>query len=132
MASASPHRTCLVSFSAHASLQILVIRPLNIPPPAPFFAFSCCILLMYCLLTVFQTAIYLSMHCVTHAPSPLDNEAPGLGTHFSKQCSFTFSINCRALVMAASLGSWPKPRPLLMLSILAGCGILVLGRDELD
>jgi hypothetical protein len=89
------------------------------------------------------------MHCVKHVVSPLDNEGPGLGTHFSKQCSLTFytivstknmqvelegtgmitSINCRAFVIAASCLTWfitaalgsvaPKPRPLLMLSIFA-------------
>jgi len=62
------------------------------------------------------------MHWVKHVVSPLDNEEPGLGTHFSKQCSLTFytiistekrdwevegtgmitSISCRAFVMAAS------------------------------
>jgi hypothetical protein len=89
------------------------------------------------------------MHCVKHVVSPLDNEDPGLGTHFSKQCSLTFytivstekrqvevegrsmitSINCRAFVIAASCLTWfitaalgsvaPNPRPLLMLSIFA-------------
>jgi hypothetical protein len=64
------------------------------------------------------------MQFVKHAVSPLDKEAPGLGTHFSKQCSLTFyiivrvefmmmgkeksltSINCRALFMAASCFTW--------------------------
>lgn len=45
---------------------------------------------MYCLLTVFQAAIYFSIQFVKHAVSPLDNDDPGLGTHFSKQCSLTF------------------------------------------
>jgi hypothetical protein len=48
--------------------------------------------LMYCLDTVFHAAIYFSMHCVKHVVSPLDNEEPGLGTHFSKQCSLTFCL----------------------------------------
>jgi hypothetical protein len=66
------------------------------------------------------------MHCVKHVVSPLDNEEPGLGTHFSKQCSLTFytivstqkseleieargrttSISCRAFVIAASCLTW--------------------------
>ena len=56
--------------------------------PAP-----CCILwirLMYCLLTTFQVAIYFSMHAVKQPSSLFDNDVPGEGMHFSKQCSFTF------------------------------------------
>jgi hypothetical protein len=45
---------------------------------------------MYCLLTVFHAAMYFSMHCVKQVVSPLESEEPGLGTHFSKQCSLTF------------------------------------------
>lgn len=31
--------------------------------------------------------MYFSMHLVRHVCSPLEREAPGLGTHFSKQFS---------------------------------------------
>ena len=92
--------------------------------------------------------MYFSIHWVKQVVSLLDNEEPGLGTHFSKQCSLTFcrrvseiveivdqagqtSINCLAFVMAASCRTWfmtaafgseepPNPSPLLMLSILMG------------
>lgn len=60
--------------------------PLDEPAPC----WSCCILAMYCLLTVFQALMYFSMHWVKQVDSPLDREDPGLGTHFSKQCSLTF------------------------------------------
>jgi hypothetical protein len=59
------------------------------PPPGPLLC-SCCILPTYCLLTVFHAAIYFSMHREMHVVSPLANEVPGLVTHLSKQCSFTF------------------------------------------
>lgn len=45
---------------------------------------------MYVLLTVFHAAMYFCMQWVRHVVSPLESEAPGLLTHFSKQCSFTF------------------------------------------
>ena len=34
--------------------------------------------------------MYFSIQAVKQVVSPLDNEEPGLGTHFSKQCSLTF------------------------------------------
>lgn len=45
---------------------------------------------MYCRLTTFQVAIYFSIHAVKQPSSFLDNDVPGEGMHFSKQCSFTF------------------------------------------
>jgi hypothetical protein len=41
-------------------------------------------------LTWFHACMYFSMHVVTHVCSPLDRDAPGLGTHFSKQFSWIF------------------------------------------
>jgi hypothetical protein len=34
--------------------------------------------------------MYFSMHWLKQVVSPLLSEVPGLGTHFSKQCSFIF------------------------------------------
>lgn len=45
---------------------------------------------MYAALTMFQAAMYFSMQLVMQVVSPLDREVPGLGTHFSKQVSWSF------------------------------------------
>jgi len=50
--------------------------------------------------------MYFSMQDEKQVSSPRDSDAPGLGTQRSKQCSFIFSINCRALTMAASCRTW--------------------------
>src|SRR6266487_2573942 len=98
-----PHRSIISSIAQ------------KIPLPAAPLPCSCCILVIYCLLTVFHAAMYFSIHWVKQVVSLLDNEEPGLGTHFSKQCSLTFcrrvseiveivdqagqtSINCLAFV----------------------------------
>jgi hypothetical protein len=39
---------------------------------------------------MFQAAMYFSMQLVMQVDSPLDREVPGLGTHFSKQVSWSF------------------------------------------
>jgi hypothetical protein len=39
---------------------------------------------------MFQAAMYFSMQLVMQVDSPLDKEVPGLGTHFSKQVSWSF------------------------------------------
>jgi hypothetical protein len=39
---------------------------------------------------MFQAAMYFSMQLVMQVVSPLDKEVPGLGTHFSKQVSWSF------------------------------------------
>ncbi len=57
--------------------------------PEPFWL-SCCILETYCLLTVFQAAMYLSMHCERQVCSPLLKVLPGFGMHLAKQCSLIF------------------------------------------
>jgi hypothetical protein len=38
-------------------------------------------------LTLFHAAMYFSMQLVVQVCSPLDNEVPGFGTHFSKQAA---------------------------------------------
>lgn len=45
---------------------------------------------MYCLLTTFHVDMYFSIQAVKHPSSLFDNDVPGIGMHFSKQCSFTF------------------------------------------
>lgn len=39
---------------------------------------------------MFQAAMYFSIQLVMQVDSPLDREVPGLGTHFSKQVSWSF------------------------------------------
>lgn len=34
--------------------------------------------------------MYFVMHCVKQVSSRFDRELPGVGMHFSKQCSLTF------------------------------------------
>jgi hypothetical protein len=46
--------------------------------------------LMYAELTWFQAAMYFSMQEVMHCCSPLESDVPGLGTHLSKQLSWSF------------------------------------------
>ena len=69
------------------------------------------------------------MHAVKHPSSRVDNDVPGVGMHFSKQCSFTFcrrkksvtdhyflifdkgsyqrtEISCRALLIAICCRTW--------------------------
>jgi len=60
----------------------------------------------YCLETVFQAAMYFSMQELKHDSSPREREVEGFGTQRSKQCSFTFSINCLAFIIAASCLTW--------------------------
>lgn len=50
--------------------------------------------------------MYFSMQLVKHVSSPFESEVPGLGTHRSKQCSFSFSTSMRAFCMAASCWIW--------------------------
>jgi hypothetical protein len=47
---------------------------------------------------MFQAAMYFSMQPVMQVVSPLDREVPGLGTHFSKQVSWSFCTEDPALV----------------------------------
>lgn len=47
---------------------------------------------MYAALTWFQAAMYFSMQDVMQVCSLLESELPGLGTHFSKQFSWSFCI----------------------------------------
>lgn len=61
---------------------------------------SRCNRLMYVVLTWFHADMYFSMHWVKQVCSLFDSEAPGFGTHFSKQCSLIFSTNCLALSIA--------------------------------
>lgn len=56
-------------------------RPGKSPTPCLVF----CIRLIYCLLTVFQVAMYFSMHCVKQLSSFFDRLLPGDGMHFWKQ-----------------------------------------------
>jgi hypothetical protein len=42
---------------------------------------------MYAELMWFHAAMYFPMQFVMQVCSPLDSDAPGLGTHFSKQLS---------------------------------------------
>lgn len=44
---------------------------------------------MYAELTWFQAAMYFSMHIVMQVVSPEERDVPGLGTHFSKQLSWS-------------------------------------------
>lgn len=64
----------------------------KLSPPA---ALSRCIRATYCLLTVFQALMYFSMQLLKQPSSPLDSEAPGLGTQRSKQCSLSFWKHCQ-------------------------------------
>ena len=85
----------LPTFFRDRSMHTLAANPSESPPHTkaslcPCLAASCCILPIYCRLTVFHAFMYFSIHCVRHCCSPELNEAPGFGTHFSKQFSETF------------------------------------------
>lgn len=72
---------------------------------------------MYCRLTTFQVAIYFSIHAVKHPSSFFDNDAPGEGMHFSKQCSFTFCQE-NGLVSSVRIGAAQFD---ILISIAAHC-----------
>ena len=59
--------------------------PIPTIPPLSF-----CMRATYCLDTVFHAAIYFSMHMVKQPSSLRLSDRPGVGTHFSKQCSLSF------------------------------------------
>lgn len=46
--------------------------------------------LMYAEFTWFHAAMYFSMHDLVQLSSLLERDFPGLGTHFSKQFSWSF------------------------------------------
>lgn len=58
---------------------------------------------------MFQAAMYFSMQLVMQVDSLLDREVPGLGTHFSKQVSWSFyykAVVSLSLVAKRAIVTW--------------------------
>lgn len=90
---------------------------------------SACSLRRSAALTEFQAAMYFSMHWVTHVVSLFDMLLPGLGMHFSKQCSLTF---CRYLHQHCGSSHRAASQKLLYLKELLGVGFAGLEEHLLN
>jgi hypothetical protein len=80
---------------------------------------------MYAALTWFQAAMYFSMHDVMHVCSLLEREVPGLGTHFSKQFSWSFYIDRISWSASWFCGNISQMPGVWLEDVVVGC---IIGR----